>query len=146
MKVNQNERKKILDHLTQDNNRYESVLRLTEVESLQTKLDQPCKAPNAIQKQTGYQDTPFMRLEIKFSKVLTKHIPLLQSELRYLNINFDAKLKVNALKTLLRENNKTRKKQEFTIQFNKPARDEDVDLLHFKPMHCSATQWGDAYT
>ena len=29
MKVNQNERKKILDHLTQDDNRYETVLRLT---------------------------------------------------------------------------------------------------------------------
>ena len=145
MKVNQNERKNILDHLTKDDNRYESVLRLTEVESLRTHLDQPCKAPNAIQKQTSYQDTPFMRLEIKFSKVITKHIPLLQSELRYLNIIFDAKLKVNALKQLLRENNKTRKKQEFTIQFNKTARDEDVDLLHFKPMHCSAPQWGDAY-
>ena len=86
-----------------------------------------------------------MRLEIKFSKVLTKHIPLVQSELRHLNIIFDEKLKVNALKQLLRENNKTRKKQEFAIQFNKPARDEDVDLLHFKPMHCSAPQWGDAY-
>ena len=48
MMVNQNERKNILDHLTKDDNRYESVLRLTEVKSLQTNLDQPCKAPNAI--------------------------------------------------------------------------------------------------
>ena len=75
-----------------------------------------------------------MRQEIKISKAITKHIPLLQSELRHLNIEFDEKLKVTALKQLLMENNKTIKKQKFAIQFNKPARDEDVDLLHFKSM------------
>ena len=34
-----NERKKMLDHLTQDENCYESVIHLTEVESLQTNLN-----------------------------------------------------------------------------------------------------------
>ena len=84
MNANVNERKYILDHLTQDDNRYESVLRLAEVKSLRTNINQPCKAPNAIQKQAGYQNISFMRQEIKFSKVLTKHIQLVQSELRHL--------------------------------------------------------------
>ena len=130
-----------IDHLTQYDNHYESVLCLTEVESLRTNLNQPHKTPNDIQNHTDYQDMPFMRLEIKYSKVLTKYILLVQSELRHLNIELDEKLKINALKKFLRERNKTTNKQEFAIKFNKAALDVDVDLLHFKPMHCSAPQW-----
>ena len=72
-------------------------LRDAEVEKLAVKLHEPHKAPNAIQRETGYRDTAFTNQEIKFSKVLSKHIELVKSELRHLRIIFDEATKITAL-------------------------------------------------
>ena len=83
--------------------------------------------------------------DIFFSGVFTKYIELVHSELRHLYIEFDEMLKITTLNKLLRENNTTVKKQKLAIKFSKTARDEDLESLHFKPMHCPAVQWGYVY-
>ena len=88
---------------------------------------------------------PFLRQEIKYSKVLTKHIDLVRDELTYLRIEFDITLKIRKLMEKLRNHHKIEKRKSFTDLHGHPPRDTDLDLLHFKPKNKTVLEWGDAY-
>ena len=52
-------------------------------------MNKPHKRCNAVQSEKGSENTAFMRQEIKFSKVLSKHIELVREELTHLGIEFN---------------------------------------------------------
>ena len=83
--------------------------------------------------------------EIKYSRILTKHITLVRDELTHLQIEFDPSFKVRKLVGKLREHYKTKQINEFTNLHGHPPRESDLDLLHFKPTHAAVLEWGDAY-
>ena len=86
-----------------------------------------------------------MRQEIKYSKVLTKHIDLVRDELTYLQIEFDITLKIRKLLEKLRYYHKAENQKSFTDLSGYPLRDIDLDLLHFKPARRTVLEWGYAY-
>ena len=87
---NDDSRQNIKQHLLKDDLRFETILRNTEIEKLTAAMNKPHKRCNAIQSEKGAENTAFTRQEIKFSKVLTKHINLVHDELTYLGIEFDS--------------------------------------------------------
>ena len=70
---------------------------------------------------------------------------MVKSELMHLRIIFDEGTIIIALKNILKVRNKEVRHREYIAKHNVPARDIDLDLLHFKPKHCKAADWGDAY-
>ena len=138
-------RQKIKQHLLKDDLRFETILRNTEIEKLTAAMNKPHKRCNAIQSEKGAENTAFTRQEIKFSKVLTKHIELVREELIYLGVEFDVALKIRKLLGILRDHHKKQKKKSFTDVHGYPPRDIDLDLLHFKPENKTVLEWGDAY-
>ena len=73
--------------------RYDNILRETEVENLAAVLCDDNKDLNMIQNQSGFEDTPFLREEIKFSKCYTCRIVLVWAELHHRRIPFTNKEK-----------------------------------------------------
>ena len=47
--------------------------------------------------------------------------------------------------SLLKADEISKRKQQYLTVTNTHAREGDVDILHFKPLHKEATEWGDAY-
>ena len=142
---NSSARQQIKQHLLKEDLRFETVLRNTEIGNLVSAMNKPHKRCNAIQSEKGVENTAFMRQEIKYSKVLTKHIDLVRDELTYLGIEFESNLKIRKLMEHLRVYNKTLKQKDFTDLHGHPPRDTDLDLLHFKPRHKTVLEWRDAY-
>ena len=66
-------------------------------------------------------------------------------ELDHRNISFSDNMIVRDLKQKLRNNEKAQRKGKYEQIHECKARDSDVDLLHFHPLHQAATKWGDAY-
>ena len=56
------------------------------------------KSENAIQKQSGYELSPYQRREIRYSKVFNKHIELVREELAHREIFFTMKMEITQLK------------------------------------------------
>ena len=54
-------------------------------------------------------------------------------------------MKITVLKNLLKVHDKMKQQQEFIANNNSPPRDEDLNLLVFKPKKRLAAEWGDAY-
>eukprot|EP00560_Eucampia_antarctica_P002894 CAMPEP_0197840184 /NCGR_PEP_ID=MMETSP1437-20131217/45456_1 /TAXON_ID=49252 ORGANISM="Eucampia antarctica, Strain CCMP1452" /NCGR_SAMPLE_ID=MMETSP1437 /ASSEMBLY_ACC=CAM_ASM_001096 /LENGTH=226 /DNA_ID=CAMNT_0043449749 /DNA_START=1145 /DNA_END=1822 /DNA_ORIENTATION=- len=134
-------RQQIKQHLITDDSRFETILRNTEIENLTTAMNKPHKRCNAIQSEKGSENTAFMRQEIKFSKVLSKHIELVREELTHLGIEFDLTIKIRKLMEKLRNYHKSVQTKTFTDIHGYPPRDIDMDLLHFKPGHRAVLEW-----
>ena len=100
---------------------------------------------NMIQSQISYELTTYQRHEIRYSKVITKHIDLVREELQHREIPFSDVMKITVPKKLLKVHDKMKQQQEFIANNNSPPRDEDLNLLVFKPKKRSAAEWGDAY-
>ena len=99
---------KIKIHLTQDAYRFKNVGKNSMVEDLAFVMnndDDECRL-NVIQKETSYETTAYLRGEIKFSRVLKKHISLVMRELDHRNISFSDNMIVRDLKQKLRNNEK----------------------------------------
>ena len=87
-----------LIHLTEEKYRFEMVVNDRTMETLAENLHEKHKAPNAIQKTSGYKSTSFLCKEIHISKKLTKHIHLVQNELNHREVHYYAKEKITLLK------------------------------------------------
>ena len=138
-------RDKIYSHLIYDASQFDTVQRTEETRAMAAALHQPIKPLNAIQRMTGIETTPHARREIKYTKCLTKHIDLLQTELTFRGVVFDEKDKVMALKRLLKKDNTDRQAADIFNRTSIPARDEELDFTYFKPLHRPAVEWGSAY-
>ena len=73
-----NKKKKIYTQLMDISNQYEKVQEGTVIKEFVGVLHGEHKDLNEIQKQTGYEITSCRRQEIKFVKVLIKHIELVK--------------------------------------------------------------------
>ena len=70
---------------------------------------------------------------------------LIKAELRFRNLVYDERMGINALKLISKENERKIKAQQFILETNLPPREEDIDKKHFRPQHCPAVEWRDAY-
>ena len=145
MSASEEQKKKIYIHLMDINNQYEKVQEEAVIEEFAGVLHGEHKDLNAIQKQTGYEITSYGRKEIKFSKVLTKHIELVKEELEHREICYDESMKIMKLKELLRADEKRKREEKYLLDNGIPSRPEDINLTCFLPLHRDATEWGNAY-
>jgi len=144
--LNSSVKKRIKEKLTSDADQFETLRKDEVINSLATVMNQENHKPfNVIQSQIGYELTTYQRREIRYSKVITKHIALVREELQHREIPFSAIMKITVLKNLLKVHDKTKQQREFLAKNNLPPRDEDLKLLVFKPEKRSAAEWGDAY-
>ena len=132
-------------HLILDANQFESVRQSETTRALAAIMGRPHRPLNTIQKMTGIDTTPHARREIKYTKCLSKHIALVQAELRYRGVTFDENAKIIALRTLLKENNMAIQAADIERRTNLPARPEELNATYFKPLHRPAAEWGSAY-
>ena len=83
------------------------------------------REPNAIQRRTGYDVTPFMKGEVQMGKLVgaVYFLDLLKEEAIQRNITFDSKIGIKNLKCLIMDDEKTKREN-----------DEDWNNKFFKPL------------
>ena len=70
---------------------------------------------------------------------------MVKGQLQHRGIAYDQTMKIRELKSLLKDDEVSKRKQQYFTTTNTHAREEDVDMLHFQPHHKDAKEWGDAY-
>ena len=138
-------KQKITQHLTKDEFRFETLENNKVVEELAGRLHLQHKNLNAIQKQKGYETTSFLKEEIKFSKVITKHMQLVKDELDHRQLTYEITDKITVLKNILKQDEYSTKAKAYELETGLPAKPVNIDNLHFSPRLRSAPEWGDAY-
>ena len=113
----------------------QSVRQSETTRALAAIMDQPHRPLNTIQKMIGIDTTPHAQREIKYTKCLSKHIALLQAELRYRGVTFNENAKIIALRTLLKEDNMARQAADIERRTNLPPRPEELKATYFKSLH-----------
>ena len=132
-------------YLTGESTQFNSFCLNEEINSFHSIKDKPHKAPNKIQRMSGFDSTAYTRKEIRFSNCLKRHLALIKAELRFRNLVYDERMGINALKLILKEDERKIKAQQFILETNLPPREEDIDEKYFRPQHCPAVEWRDAY-
>ena len=122
MSASEEQKNKIYTHLMDISNQYEKFQEDAVIKEFAGVLHGEHKDLNAIQKKTGYEITSYRRKEIKFSKVLKKHIELVKEELEHCKICYDASMKIMKLKELLRVDKKRKREEKYLL---------DNDILFF---------------
>ena len=78
--ANEEAKKKIKAYLHNIDNQYDKIQEEAVIEDFAGVLHGNHKELNAIQKLTGYEVTSYLKQEIKYSKVLSKHMELVREE------------------------------------------------------------------
>ena len=138
-------RNQVYTHLTNENSQFESVRRNEITEGLASILHNDHKEDNAIQKQAGIDTTAYGRREIKYSRCLTKHMNLVRAELNIRQQQFDESMKITELRRLLKQHEVEMQTKKILDDTGLPPIPESLNTTHFKPQHCPADEWGDAF-
>ena len=96
----------------------------------------PHKELNWIQKMTGYEDTAFVRREIWYSKLRTKHLDLVREELRHRNIEYSNDWGITKLtKDLLKPHELNHLAGSFLHETGQEAQADELNQSTFSPLH-----------
>ena len=110
LNVKNNARNRIFKRLSLELTQLDTVQKDTLIEELATTMSITHHKPyNSIQKETGYELTTYQCCTIKYIKVFTIHVKLVQDEFTHCSIQFLITIKITGYKKLLK--NYDKKKQ-----------------------------------